>query len=104
MQHLIRGFDRIRAPLMAANSIDDRWSPPRSRDAFMAGYRNAARQTLDIDPAHIGLRAIGHMGYFRVDAIPLWESALSWLDSRREARSGVGSTAAMNLGTGLSCY
>jgi predicted alpha/beta hydrolase len=37
-------FDRIRAPLMAANAIDDRWAPPRSRDAFIAGYRNAARK------------------------------------------------------------
>ena len=49
MQHLALGFARVRTPMMAANSIDDRWSPPRSRDAFMVGYRNAARQTLDID-------------------------------------------------------
>jgi predicted alpha/beta hydrolase len=79
MQSLTRDFDRVRAPVMAANSIDDRWAPPQSRDAFMAGYRNAARHTLDIDPANIGLRAIGHMGYFRTDAMPLWEFALAWL-------------------------
>ena len=69
----------MQAPLMAANSIDDRWSPPRSRDAFLMGYRNAERQTLDIDPARIGLRELGHMGYFRSHAVPLWESALGWL-------------------------
>jgi predicted alpha/beta hydrolase len=87
MRHVVRRFHQILAPLMAANSIDDCWSPPRSRDAFMAGYRNAARHTLDIDPTDIGLRAIGHMGYFRPEAQPLWESALAWLDTRRPAWS-----------------
>jgi predicted alpha/beta hydrolase len=90
MRHLVSAFDRVRTPMMAANSIDDRWSPPRSRDAFMAGYRNAARQTLDIDPEHVGLGAIGHMGYFRADAAPLWESALRWLEARPSSRSGCG--------------
>ena len=82
MRYLTRSFGRIRAPLMAANSIDDRWAPPKSRDAFIAGYRNAARQTLDIDPSRMGLRAIGHVGYFKPHAMPLWESALAWLESR----------------------
>jgi predicted alpha/beta hydrolase len=81
MRGLTRDFDRIRAPVMAANSIDDRWAPPQSRDAFMLGYRNALRHTLDIDPAFIGARGIGHMGYFRAEATPLWEPALEWLAS-----------------------
>ena len=89
MRHLAREFDRVRAPLMAANSIDDRWAPPQSRDAFMAGYRNAARQHLDIDPAQFGLRAIGHMGYFRPEAMPLWKSALAWFDAHRNGESSV---------------
>jgi len=80
---LTRSFDRIRAPLMAANSIDDRWAPPRSRDAFMAGYRNAVRHTLDLDPRLLGMRAIGHTGYFKPGATPLWRSALDWLANRR---------------------
>jgi predicted alpha/beta hydrolase len=84
MRYLARGFARVRAPLMAANSIDDRWSPPCSRDAFIVSYRNAARATLDIDPARLGLCTIGHMGYFRPDAAPLWESALAWLDTHRQ--------------------
>ena len=74
-----QSFARIRAPMMAANAIDDRWAPPASRDAFMPGYRNAARHTLDIDPSLVGLRSIGHMGYFKPSATPLWESALDWL-------------------------
>jgi predicted alpha/beta hydrolase len=87
MQHVAFSFAQVRTPMMAANSIDDRWSPPRSRDAFMAGYTNAAPQTLDIDPTRVGLRAIGHMGYFRETAAPLWESALRWLDTNRNSRA-----------------
>ena len=74
-----RASRAIRAPMMAANAIDDRWAPPASRDAFMPGYRNAARHTLDIDPSRVGLRSIGHMGYFKARATPLWASALDWL-------------------------
>jgi predicted alpha/beta hydrolase len=87
MEHLAQDFARVRGPLMAANSIDDRWSPPRSRDAFMVSYRNAGRETFDIDPAHFGLREIGHLGYFKVGAMPLWESALAWLSSHRSSVS-----------------
>jgi predicted alpha/beta hydrolase len=93
VRYLLRSFDRVRAPLMAANSIDDRWAPPQSRDAFIAGYRNAARQTLDIDPARFGLREIGHMGYFRASAASLWESALGWLETGRSGAPGMSSSA-----------
>ncbi len=86
-QHVTSGFARVHTPMMAANSIDDRWAPPRSRDAFMAGYRNAAPQTLDIDPARMGLLAIGHMGYFRAQAKPLWASALRWLEASQPAQT-----------------
>jgi predicted alpha/beta hydrolase len=80
MRRVARDFARIRTPMMAANSIDDRWSPPRSRDAFMLGYANTAWQALDLDPVHLGMAPIGHMGYFKAHAVPLWESALKWLD------------------------
>ena len=53
----------------------------------MTGYRNAARHTLDIDPSKIGLRSIGHMGYFRAGAMPLWEFALAWLAASAASRS-----------------
>ncbi len=96
VQHVLRNFDRIRAPLMAANAIDDRWAPPRSRDAFIAGYRNAARQTLDLDPSRVGLRSIGHMGYFKPGARALWESALEWLATRRRL-SSAGASSALDL-------
>ena len=74
-------FDRIRTPIVAANALDDRWAPPASRDAFMAGYRHAPWRALDIDPATAGLGPIGHMGYFRARSQPLWQDALNWFES-----------------------
>jgi len=75
-----RRFAGVHTPIMAANAVDDRWSPPASRDAFMAGYRNAPRETLDLDPSRLGVPAIGHLGDFRAGSEALWAAALSWCD------------------------
>jgi predicted alpha/beta hydrolase len=79
MTHLQAGFDAVRSPIMACNALDDLWARPRSRDAFMAGYRNVAWQTNDIDPRSAGMGPIGHMGYFKANCSPLWQDALDWL-------------------------
>jgi predicted alpha/beta hydrolase len=71
-------FARVRTPIVAANALDDAWAPPRSRDAFMAAYRNAGWQGVDIDPQRAGLGPVGHMGYFRPAARPLWDGVLDW--------------------------
>lgn len=79
-------FAQVRIPIMAANAIDDRWSPPRSRDAFMVAYARAARETLDLVPSDYGLRRLGHMGYFGPGATRLWDQVLDWLDAAGERR------------------
>lgn len=71
-------FARVRSPILAVNALDDLWALPASRDAFLQGYRNAAITCRDIDPRAHG-SAIGHMGYFRAHAQPLWQQALDWL-------------------------
>lgn len=80
----MRGIDEpyatVRTPIVAANTLDDLWALPRSRDAFVPAYRNAPLQRLDIDPAPYG--AVGHMGYFRPLAQPLWDQALDWFAQR----------------------
>lgn len=78
MAHVHDLFASVTTPIRAANATDDRWAPPASRDAFMAGYRNADWQGVDIDPRARGLGAIGHMGYFRRAAQPLWDEVLRW--------------------------
>jgi predicted alpha/beta hydrolase len=78
MSYLVDLFARVRAPIAAANSRDDLWAQPRSRDAFMKAYRNATIERIDINPRDAA-GSIGHMGYFREHARPLWDRALDWL-------------------------
>ena len=73
-------FASVRTPIVAANALDDLWAPPASRDAFMAGYSRADWRALDIDPRASGLGPIGHVGYFRLAAQPLWDGVLDWFD------------------------
>lgn len=76
-------YAKVRTPIVAANALDDYWSLPRSRDAFVFAYRNAPVTRIDLDPRPVG--SIGHMGYFRQHAAPLWNDALTWFRERCES-------------------
>ena len=78
MPHLREQFAQVRLPLLSATAVDDPWAPPRSRDAFASSYCNAALTLRDVAPQP-GAAPIGHMGYFREAAQPLWDEALTWL-------------------------
>lgn len=78
-------YGRVKTPIVAANATDDRWAPPCSRDAFMRGYCNAPLRSVDLDPRLAG-GAIGHMGYFRKAAQPLWDDVLDWFGAEGAAR------------------
>lgn len=78
MSHLAEQFAQVRTPIVAANALDDLWAPPKSRDAFMQAYGSAQVVLHDIDPKHSG--PIGHMGYFRNTAKPLWDQVFAWFN------------------------
>jgi predicted alpha/beta hydrolase len=71
-------FAQVRTPIVAANALDDHWAPPASRDAFMAGYTQTQWQAVTLDSSTAGLGPIGHMGYFKAKAEPLWNDVLDW--------------------------
>lgn len=87
-------YAHVRMPCVFANALDDPWAPPVSRDAFIKGYRNAALLTRDLQPeSH--KRPIGHMGYFRPSAMPIWDEVLNWFalqntHTEQQRRSGTG--------------
>lgn len=81
MAHVKDSFGSVKTPILAANATDDLWALPRSRDAFMAGYPDGLWQGATIDPPTLGLQRIGHMGYFRRSAQPLWREVLAWFES-----------------------
>jgi predicted alpha/beta hydrolase len=78
MEYVSELYAQVRTPCLFATSVDDPWAPPSSRDAFVKGYRNATLTTRDLRPRP-GERPIGHMGYFRAHAQPLWDEILHWL-------------------------
>ncbi|MEW9897798.1 alpha/beta fold hydrolase [Chitinivorax sp. PXF-14] len=81
MADMRRQYAEVRLPLLSVTALDDPWAPPRSRDAFASGYRNAQLSVRDIAPPPAG-EPIGHMGYFRAACRPLWDETLDWLVHR----------------------
>lgn len=82
MAHIADVYARVSTPIVAANALDDLWALPRSRDAFVRGYAQAPLERRDLDPKADGLGSLGHMGYFRQHAQPLWKDALDWFGQR----------------------
>ena len=83
-------FADVRIPIGAAVSTDDLWAPPASRDAFFKGYANAAVDPIDLLPASLGVKQVGHMGYFRQQAgAVLWPQMLGWLAQHGLAQTEV---------------
>jgi predicted alpha/beta hydrolase len=85
-----RAAAAVRLPVAAANATDDLWAPPRSRDVLMGAYTSIELTPVTIDPRQRGLGRIGHVGYFRPSATPLWNDALDWLDGHRSRLLGDG--------------
>lgn len=77
-------FAQVAIPIRAINATDDKWAPPASRDAFMAAYSQAQLECITIEPSHIGMSSIGHMGYFRPQAKALWQDTLDWLTNKNQ--------------------
>lgn len=74
-------YARCRQPMRFVHLSDDRLYAPLSSIKSVAGfYRNAPRQIVTIRPRDIGVKQIGHFGFFR-SRMPdqLWQSAADWL-------------------------
>ena len=76
LSHLKHQYADVKTPIFAATSVDDEWAMPASRDAFMKYYTNADMQRIDIYPHSVGMQKIGHMGYFRKEAVAIWDEMI----------------------------
>jgi predicted alpha/beta hydrolase len=72
-------YAKFTAPVLAYSFGDDKWGTPRSVAAMMKVYPNVEYR--HVEPGDVGLDAIGHMGFFRDGSDPLWNTAISWLES-----------------------
>ena len=73
-------YEHFTAPILAYSFGDDKWGTPEAVDAMMQAYPNVERR--HVEPSEVGLASIGHVGYFKQAAQPLWQDAIDWLDSR----------------------
>jgi predicted alpha/beta hydrolase len=74
-------FSSVRMPIKAINSVDDKWAPPISRDAFMLHYSSCVYTSQNVEPNLLGISDIGHMGYFRGKSELIWSDILDFFAS-----------------------
>jgi predicted alpha/beta hydrolase len=70
-------FARFSSPLLFCGSSDDFVAPTRAVRARMEQVRPELVQRLELTPRGLGLEKLGHTGFFRPQAEPLWDG---WLE------------------------
>jgi predicted alpha/beta hydrolase len=76
-------FAAVRTPLLSWSFADDPIATPAAVDALLESYSNAPIERRCTQPAEVGVRAIGHHGFFAErHRDSLWRGALDWVDER----------------------
>jgi predicted alpha/beta hydrolase len=79
-------FEEIRAPLLSVGFTDDPIATRRTVAALDRYFPNARRESRWIAPRDIGVRRIGHEGFFSSKhRDSLWKMVVDWLDGHCEA-------------------
>jgi predicted alpha/beta hydrolase len=73
-------------PLLGISFTDDGYMSERNVASLHGFYEGARRTMRRIAPADVGLKRIGHFGFFRADnGSRLWPSMLDWVNSQGDA-------------------
>jgi predicted alpha/beta hydrolase len=76
-------YAAVRAPLLAWGFSDDPIATPAAVEALLASYPHAQIERRWTHPAELGVRRIGHRGFFSErHRDSLWRGALDWIDAR----------------------
>ena len=73
-------FAEVKTPIYAYAALDDDWALPNSRYAFMQYYRQAPMHFINLEAKQLAMPQIGHMGYFKKDAVPIWAMLVKEMD------------------------
>lgn len=72
-------FSAVRARILNVTAEDDAWAPHSSADMFASHYTSAQVERLRLVPADLGLKSIGHMGFFRREVgAKIWPMVFEW--------------------------
>lgn len=75
-----RRYARLSLPMVSWSFTDDWYAPRPAVDALLARYGSAQIESRHIAPCEVGLRKIGHFGFFRPQSAQLWRSTVSWIE------------------------
>ncbi|HUQ75382.1 MAG TPA: alpha/beta fold hydrolase, partial [Burkholderiales bacterium] len=76
-------YARLRAPLRAYAISDDPFAPLRAVEALAALYPNCPWETRKVVPRELGVKSLGHFGFFRERfRDSLWRESANWLENR----------------------
>jgi predicted alpha/beta hydrolase len=76
-------YAEVRAPLRAYAISDDPFAPRRAVEALGSLYPNSKWETRSVTPRDLGVKSIGHFGFFRERfRDSLWRETADWLESR----------------------
>jgi predicted alpha/beta hydrolase len=76
------GHQRFQAPLYVLGFTDDPFAPPRAVHALHDRYGSSSQVRRILAPREVGMRRIGHFGFFRPEAARLWQDVASWLEQQ----------------------
>ena len=75
-------YARVRSPLRAYAISDDPFAPLGAVRALGALYPNSRWETRTVAPRELGVKSIGHFGFFRERfRDSLWRESADWLES-----------------------
>ncbi len=82
----------LRCPAKVVAIADDAYAPLAAVEAFRR--RLSGAELVRVEPAEVGLKRVGHFGFFRPGCAPLWGRLAGWLtgwaELAREGRSAAG--------------
>ncbi|VIO72645.1 hypothetical protein CI1B_42910 [Bradyrhizobium ivorense] len=75
-------FPKFRGKLRALVMTDDTWATRPAVELLCSAFTSVTPEIISIRPADAGVKAIGHLGFFRNEhRDTLWRSAAEWIEA-----------------------
>lgn len=72
-------YAKVSAPVLSIVLDDDPWATREASDVLLDRLTGTQVEKKDIGPSSIGVKEIGHMGFFRSKSKALWEGLYEWI-------------------------
>ena len=78
----LANFSKYQGAMRAVCLSDDPWATRPAIELLCAGFPSIKPEIFDVKPADVGVRRIGHFGFFRPEhRDTLWRGAAEWLQA-----------------------